>query len=93
MTFPRVVAESGLTKAELAQLYGVSRRTIYCWLGDSPAREGSLLARQAAAITTAIMDLIASKRLSLGVMTKQLRRLGIARLAAVLQDLKPVPSK
>ena len=31
MTFTRVLAGSGLSKGELASLYGVSRQTIYCW--------------------------------------------------------------
>ena len=32
MTFQRIVRESGLTKSELAYLYGVSRQTIYDWV-------------------------------------------------------------
>lgn len=36
MDFIQVVRDSGLTKKELACLYGVSRQTIYNWLGGRP---------------------------------------------------------
>lgn len=93
MTFQRVVEASGLTKVELSQLYGVSRQSIYCWHHSGGARDGSLLARQAETITNALVTLIDTKRLPLPAMGKAARRVGIARLATTLQNLKPVPVK
>lgn len=92
MTFQRVIAQSGLTKIELGRLYGVSRQSIHCWQ-DTPPREGSLLARQAEAITAALVSLIDTKRLPLPAMSKDARTIGIAKLATTLQNLKPVPVK
>lgn len=34
--FRRVMLESGLTKIELAGLYGVSRQTLYTWRTEGP---------------------------------------------------------
>ena len=91
MTFKRVVRESGLTKIELATLYGVSRQTIHSWITDGPAREGSLLARMAETITATLDRAIDMKALPLGPMDKEKRRAHIDAMLRKLQNLKPAP--
>lgn len=94
MTIKRVVAGSGLTKKELAILYGTSRQTIHAWyLGTSPPREGSLLARQAEVITQALLNSIEKGLLPFPAMAKEARKARIARMAQTLQGLKPAPVK
>lgn len=45
--FKRVFKESGLTKSELASLYGVSRQTVYSWYkGDATPTQKTLAARE-----------------------------------------------
>lgn len=90
--FRRVINDSGLTKIELSKLYGVSRQSIHCWQ-DTPPRAGSLLARQAEAITVALVSLIDTKRLPLAVLSREARSAFVAKLATTLQNLKPVPVK
>ena len=94
MTIKRVGAGSGLTKKELAILYGVSRQTIHSWAeGTSPPREGSLLARQAEAITLALLNLISNGGLPFPAMVKEARRSRVERMAKTLQGLKPAAAK
>ena len=93
MNFNRVVTGSGLTKVELAQLYGVSRQTIHTWsTGDQP-RENSLLARQAEVTTQALVKLIDMRQLPWGAMDREVRRSRIEKMSQRLQSLKPAPSK
>lgn len=45
--FNRVFKESGLTKSELASLYGVSRQTVYSWYkGDATPTQKALAVRE-----------------------------------------------
>jgi len=93
MNFARVVAESGLTKIELGELYAVSRQTIHAWTFVAPPRENSLLARQAEVITQALVKLIDMRQLPWAAMDKAARKERVAKMAARLQGLKPAPSK
>lgn len=93
MTFARVVAETGLTKVELAALYGVSRQAIWEWGNGGEPREGSILARMATVITSALLTAVKTRKLPLGAMDKTTRRRVIANLATSLQNLKPAPIK
>ncbi len=93
MNFTRVLAESGLTKIELGQLYGVSRQSIHGWAVGHPPRENSLLARQAEVITQALVKLIDMRQLPWAAMDKEVRRSRITKMAERLQSLKPAPIK
>jgi len=93
MNFARVLTESGLTKIDLAELYGVSRQTIHGWAFVGPPRAGSLLARQAEVITAALIATIERGLLPLEAMDKAARRERVAKMAARLQGLKPAPSR
>lgn len=44
--FNRVFSTSGLTKSELASLYGVTRQTIYDWSSDSGPTQKTLVVRE-----------------------------------------------
>ena len=93
MTFARVTRESGLTKSELAFLYGVSRQTIYDWAEGKRSRKPSYTVRIAESITQVLIQAIDRKILPLKPMSREARAAGIARLAKTLQDLKPAPIK
>ena len=93
MTFPRVLAESGLTKVELGTLYGVSRQSIHGWAAGHPPRENSLLARQAEVITQALVKLIDMRQLPWAAMDRGVRASRITKMAERLQALKPAPIK
>lgn len=58
VAFKRVFDDSGLTKSELAYLYGVSRQTLYGWAGDSAPQQKTLVDRAAhyTVALTAAMD-------------------------------------
>lgn len=91
MNFARVLAESGLTKIELGELYGVSRQTIHGWAFVGPPRANSLRARQAEVIAQALLTAVGRGLLPLEAMDKRARRERIAKMAAQLQGLKPAP--
>jgi len=91
--FAKVVCESGLTKSELAFLYGVSRQTIYDWAECKPVRKPSYTVRIADTITRVLLQAIDRRILPLKPMSRDTRPAGIARLAKMLQDLKPAPIK
>lgn len=97
MTFPRVVSESGLTKSELAYLYGVSRQTIYDWMegteARAPSRKASYTLRIAETITKAIMVAINRKILPLAPMAREARKKRVDAMAKTLAGLKPAPIK
>ena len=93
MTFARVLGESGLTKVELARLYGVSRQTIHYWAKVGPPREGTYTARMAATITKALLSAVEKRVLPLSAMDAGVRRARIARMAVTLGNLKPSPMK
>lgn len=87
----RVVSDSGLSRVELAKLYGVSRQTLYYWLTVSPPREGSLLARMVVVITAALLTAIDKKVLPLSDTSSEVRARRVAAMARTLQALKPAP--
>ncbi len=89
--FRRVLAESGLKHVELAQLYGVTRQTIYYWTTIALPRKGSPMARMAEAITVALVSAIDRKVLPLPSTSKEVRAQRIARMTKTLQGLKPAP--
>ena len=91
MMIQRLLERSGLTKVELAELYGVSRQTIHYWVAVAPPRAGSYTARMAETITAALENAIARKLLPLGAMDKFARRARIVKMARTLQGLKPAP--
>lgn len=91
MTFARVLEDSGLTKIELALIYGVSRQTIHGWAFIGPPRAGSLLARQAEVITEALSHAINKQLLPFEAMDKDARRARTEKMAAKVQGLKPAP--
>lgn len=90
-TFLRVVAESGLTKPELAQLYGVSRQTIFNWRAGTWPWPGTMPARQADAISAALLTAIERGLLPLAAMSKEARRARVTKMAATVQALKLPP--
>ena len=99
MTFKRVISESGLTKVELAELYGVSRQSIHNWInaGRIPVPgaggTGDYTARMAVVITETLANALDKKLLPLRAMDKEARRAKIAKMARTTQGLKPAPAK
>ena len=93
MDFARVLAETGLSKVDLAGLYGVSRQTIHGWAFIGPPRAGSALALHAEAVTQALLTAVERGLLPLEAMGKAVRRERLRMMAARLQGLKPAPSK
>lgn len=91
MNFARVLAESGLTKIDLAVLYETSRQTIHAWAAGGAPRAGSLLARQAESITQALIVAIDRGLLPLEAMDKDARRERILKMATKLHGLRPAP--
>jgi mono/diheme cytochrome c family protein len=91
--FARVVEKSGLTKVELAALYGVTRQTIHYWITVGPPREGGYTDRMAETITEAILNAIAKGILPLTAISKQARTDRVLKMAKTLQSLKPAPVK
>ena len=93
MTLARLAADSGLTRIELAALYGVSRQTIHTWLTGPPPRAGSFTARMAEVITKGLVAALDRRILPLGSMSREARGLRIAKMAVTLQSLKLAPIK
>lgn len=92
--FNRVLFNSGLTKAELAKLYGVSRPTIYAWAKGAGPWPGTLAARRVDAITAALCSAIDRKVLPLRAASPEWRAARVAKMTVTLQNLKPaVPKK
>ncbi len=91
MSFQRVLEGAGLTKIELATLYGVSRQTVHTWAGGGDPRPGSYTARMATVITTALLGAMGKRLLPLGPLPKQTREVRIRSMAKTLQQLKPAP--
>ena len=89
--FQRVIADSKLTREELAALYGVTRQTIHYWVKVSPPHGGGIGARMAEVITVALVNAIDRKALPLGGMSREARKIKIAGMARTLQNLKPAP--
>jgi hypothetical protein len=93
MNFARVLTESGLTKIDLAAIYGVSRQTVHAWSFTAPPRANSLLARQAEVITQALILAIDRGVLPLEATDRATRQEHIAKMAEKLQGLKLAPTK
>lgn len=93
MTFHHVLTYSGLSKNELATLYGVSRQTIYHWAKGSKPWGGTPSARLMDTITTALCNAIELRILPLRQVGKEMRKERIAKMQATLHSLKPAPIK
>lgn len=93
MSFEHVLAKSGLTKVELARIYGVSRQLIYYWSKVGPPRYGTYTARMAEVITAALENAMAKGLLPLGAISKEARRARVERMAKTCQSLKPAPAR
>ena len=94
MTFKRVISESGLNWVELAELYGVSRQTIFLWRKQGPPTPAeSPLGRVVAPITNALTISLDRGLLPLRDMTKEARKERVKKMARTLQGLKPAPAK
>lgn len=87
----RVLSGSGLTHPELAELYGVTRQTIWGWTRGRAPRGAA--ARSAAAVTKALENAMDRSLLPLAVTTSDERRGRIRSMVKVLRELKPVPIK
>lgn len=87
--FKRVVATAGLTKTELARVYGVSRQTIYGWLDGAPPRGEGYTARMAVAITHGILSAVQRKVLPMRAVNAAERKRRVDKMATMLQSLKP----
>ena len=91
--FEQVLDRTGLTRGELAKLYGVSRQAIYYWKDTALKRTNTYTARMAETITRALLVAIARGILPLPVMDRGQRRKKIVSMARTLQALKPAPVK
>jgi hypothetical protein len=89
--FTRVLQGAGLTRSELATLYGVSRQSIHHWITVAPPR--GYTARMESVITAALLTAIERKVLPFAAVSKEIRAARIARMAKTLQSLKPAPAK
>ena len=91
MGFQRVLDAAGLTKIELAALYGVSRQTVHTWASGGEPRPGSYTARMATVITRALEGALDRRMLPFGPMEREARAARIKKMSATLQSLKPAP--
>ncbi|MBT9176711.1 MAG: hypothetical protein DDT20_01032 [Firmicutes bacterium] len=91
MSFERVANETGLSRTELAALYGVSRQTIHTWLVSTGPRAGGHTARMAETVTNTLLNAVRRKILPLPAMDKKDRRARVASMAVTAQGLKPAP--
>ena len=91
MTTPRVLLHAGLSKPELAELYGVSRQTVYGWIKGAAPRGAN--ARSALAVTKALENAMDRSLLPLAVASAEERRQRIVSMTRILRDLKPVAIK
>ena len=89
--FTGVLQDAGLSRSELATLYGVSRQTIHAWITGSAPR--GYTARMAQVITAALLNAIERKVLPFAAVSREVRAARIARMAKTLQSLKPAPAK
>lgn len=91
MTPARVLTHSGLTHPELAELYGVTRQTIWGWAKGRAPRGAA--ARSAAAVTKALENAMDRSLLPLAATTSDGRRERIKSMTKILRELKPVQVK
>lgn len=85
--FQKVFKYSGLTKDELASLYGVTRQSIYDWLGPSVPTQKTLIAKEQA-VTTGLLAAIERGVLPMrGVTDKKIRAERIRIMAQQLHVL------
>ena len=93
VTFHHVLTYSGLTKAELATLYSVSRQTIYHWAKGSKPWDGTPSSKLAETITTVLCNAIELRILPLRQVGQELRKERIAKMRDTLHSLKSAPIK
>lgn len=85
--FKKVFDESGLTKPELAYLYGVSRQTLYGWAGGSVPKQHTLVER-AASYTTALTAAMRQRLLPFPIATTpEVRKARLLKMAQGLHTL------
>lgn len=89
--FKQVVSTAGLSKAEIAQVYGVSRQTVYGWLDGPPPKRGSYTERMAVVITRALLAAVQRGVLPMPPLDRDERRRRMAKMATTLRNLKPEP--
>ena len=91
--FKTVLAASALTVAEAAQVYGVSRQTVYEWLGRGKApsvpRPDSIQSRMAESITVALAKAVERRLLPFPSLSREDRKRRVASLASRAQQLRP----
>lgn len=86
--FEKVVAGSGLTKSELAKIYGTTRQTVYNWIGGGEPTNGTLL-RTYNNVTTGLLRAIAKKLLPYSInVSKDERSQRITTMTKVLHAQK-----
>lgn len=90
--FRAVVTQSGLSKYELAKLYGVARQTIYDWAAGSMPKTGSLLARMADAVTVSLRASITKGVLPMAPVDRAIRQRRIDAMRKTLEKLPATPS-
>jgi transposase-like protein len=84
--FRKVMDESGLTKAELAKLYGVSRQSLYAWRDTAPRQH--TLAERAEKYTAGLLAGMARGLLPFSAgLTVQKRAALLASMAKHLHQL------
>lgn len=91
--FQRIVRDSGLTKLEIASVYGIARQTVYQWLEGQLPRVNSLADRMAFTITNMLLHAMRLKALPLRPMDTKLRKAEVTRIRARAQNLKLAPAK
>ena len=89
--FASVLKGAGLTRSELATLYGVSRQSIHHWVTVAGPR--GYTARMESVITAALLSAIERKVLPFAAVSREVRAARIARMSRTLQSLKPAPAK
>lgn len=85
--FKRVFKESGLTKSELASLYGVSRQTIYDWHDGDGAPTQKALAVRAELYTNGLAAALDHGVLPIRVKDAKLRKERVLAMAQALHAL------
>ena len=85
--FKRVFKESGLTKSELASLYGVSRQTVYDWHTGASAPTQKALATRESLYTSGLASAIDRGVLPIRVKDAKLRKERVLAMAQRLHEL------
>lgn len=85
--FKRVFKDSGLTKSELASLYGVSRQTIYDWRDGAGTPTQKALALRAEMYTDGLVAALDRGVLPIRVKDAKLRKERVLSMAQALHAL------